>query len=221
MQGPEDGFPDDDSKLAFGNGEITPPATWPTAPASSMGFHVIGARAAFKELTTATNQVGAPPPLSATGVRLGTGRFLTDRGYRSLPAWLFSLSGIQDPAAVLAVATSAVYSPPATGDGTPPAEMSATVGGDGRHLVVNFAGAPAGTGPCTASYSLSIKASRRAVAVDVISHAHHEPGVACSLIGYPRHAAAELAAPLGARVVVDASSGGAASVTHAGVQDLG
>lgn len=211
---PEYGFSDDNSSNAFWNGDITPPASWPAAPASSMGLPIIGALAAFKELrkmTTSSHPVGTPPPLSTTGVDLGTGRFLTDRGYRNLPAWLFSLSGVQSPAKVLAVGTSAVYSPPVTR----PAQMSATVDPGGRHMVVNFAGARAGTGPCTASYSVAVEESETAVAVDVIQHAHGSPHVICTLVGHSRYASAELATPLGARVVVDASTGGAASVSYA------
>ena len=215
---PEFGFPDDNSKIAYGNGEITPPSSWPASPTSSMGFPIIGAPAAFKTLTTSNSVVGSPPPLSITGVELGSGLFLTDRGWRVLPAWLFSLSGIQNPAKVFAVGPSAIYSAPVSRGGVSPAQMSVAVGAGGRQMVVNFVGAAAGTGPCTASYTLSLKESKQAVAVAVISHAHGGPlgkDVACSLVGCGRHVTAELDAPLGGRVVVDASSDGAVSATPA------
>jgi hypothetical protein len=93
--------------------------------------------------------------------------------------------------------------------------MSVTVSAGSRKIVVNFAGAAAGTGPCTASYTLPFKESRQAVAVAVIPHPHGQSDVACALVGYERHATAELEAPLGGRVVVDASSKGAVSVTTA------
>lgn len=216
--GPDDGFPTTAAKDAYGNGEINAPASWPATPASSMGYPIVGASGAFKKLTTSrtsSHPIGTPPPLSTTGVQLGTGQFLTDRGYRTLPAWIFSFSGVDNPAKVLAVGPSAIYSAAVTRGGTSPAQMSATVDAGGRHLVANFAGAPAGTGPCTASYTLAIRESKQAVAVELISHTHGSPYASCFKIAYLRHATAELTAPLGARVVVDASSDGAMSVTDA------
>ena len=216
--GPEDGFPTTASKDAYGNGEIVAPTSWPAAPASSMGYPIVRASAAFKKLTTSrtsSHPVGTPPPLSTTGVQLGTGQFLTDRGNRTLPAWLFSLSGVENPAKVLAVAQSAIYSAPATNGGTSPAQLSATIGAGGRRLVANFAGAPAGTGQCTAGYSILVKESKQAVAVLVVSHPHGGPHAQCFKQAYSRQATAKLAVPLGARVVVDASNKGAASVTYA------
>ncbi len=165
-----------------------------------------------------TSVVGSPPPLFTTSIELGSGLFLTDRGWQVLPAWLFSLGGIHDPAKVLAVAPSDMYMAPVTHAGTSPAQLSVTVGVGGRRIIANFAGASSGTGPCTASYTLSVKESKQAVAVAVIPHPHGENGgtvVACTAEAHLRHATAELRAPLGARVVVDASTEGAVSATPA------
>ena len=41
----------------------------------------------------------------------GYGLFLTDRGMRQLPAWLFGLAGIHGRSAVLAVAPAQIYAP--------------------------------------------------------------------------------------------------------------
>ncbi len=216
---PEEGFPDSNSKIAFGNGAITAPAGWPTAPTSSIGFPIIGAPAAFKTLTTSNSVLGSPPPLSTTSVTLGSGVFLTDRGWRVLPAWLFSLSGVRNPAKVLAVGPPDIYLAKVTQDGESPTQLSVTVGPGGRRIVANIVGSPSGTGPCTSGYTLSVRESRQAVAIAVIAHPHRGPlnegNVACSLVGYPRHVPALLKAPLGARVVVDATSEGAASATPA------
>ena len=216
---PVNGFPNDASKEAFGNGQITAPgAGWPDSPTRSMGFPVVGAAAAFTSLTTPdSNSVGSPPPLGTTAVQLGSGLFLTDRGWRTLPAWLFSLTGVQNPAKVLAVGPSAIYPAPATGAGSAPAQLSVTASSGSRHIVANFFGAPAGTGVCTARYTLSIKESKQAVAVAVTSHPHQAPpgvgDVACAAVAVPRHASGELRAPIGSRVVVDAASEAAVSVT--------
>jgi len=219
---PEKGFPDDSSKEAFDNGRITQPASWPGSPSRSMGFPVIGAAAAFTILTTPTSRpVGSAPPLGTTAVRLGSGLFLTDRGWRTLPAWLFSFTGVENPAKVVAVGPSSIYPAPATSAATPPAQLSVTTTPGSRHIVANFAGAPTGTGACTASYTLSIKESPQAVAIAVNAHPHRAPpgvgDVACASVAVLRHASAELKAPIGPRVVVDTASE-AASVTapHSG-----
>jgi hypothetical protein len=212
---PEYGFPDDTSKIAYGNGEINAPASWPQSPGSSMGFTIIGAPVAFKTLTTPNGVIGTPPPLSTSGVQLGSATFLTDRGNRDLPAWLFSLSGVQNPAKVLAVSPSEVYSAPVVNEGSDLADLSATIGVDDRTMVVSFPGAPAGTGPCTSDYTLSIAESKQAVAVAVVAHPHQAAGQNCTSVGYQRNATAELPSPLQARVVVDAASSGPVTVTSA------
>jgi hypothetical protein len=80
--------------------------------------------------------------------------------------------------------------------------------------VANFGGAPPGTGPCTASYTLVLKESTHAVAVAVVAHSHGSGTQGCLLVGFLRHADAELKAPLGRRVVVDAASNGPVAATR-------
>jgi hypothetical protein len=206
---PDGGFPDDNSKLAFGNGEITAPASWPASPKSSMGFAITKASAAFTTLTASKSVLGSPPPLRTTGVALGSGLFLTDRGWQVLPAWLFSLSGVQNPAKVLAVAPPDMYSAPVTHDGESATQLAVTVTPGTRRIVVHFAGAATGTGPCSANYTLSLKESRQALAIVVLVHPTSADAV-CAGVGNARHVAVVLPSPLGARVVVDATSDGAA-----------
>ena len=212
--GPEGGFADGNAKAAFIKGDIMAPTRWPVSAPSSLGFPLTTPAAAFKELTIPTGTgLGAVPPLTTTSVELGSGQVLTDRGYRVLPTWDFTLAGVVNPAKVLAVDPSAIYYVPATPEGTSPAQLSATVSGAGRHIVANFGGAPSGTGPCTASYTLMVKESTQAVAVAVVAHTHGSGTENCLLVGYLRHADAELKAPLGARVVVDATSDGPVAAT--------
>jgi hypothetical protein len=212
---PDGGFPNDNSKIAFGNGVITAPASWPSSATSDLGFPIIGAAAAFKTLTTPSSVVGSPSPLAVTGVALGSGWFLTDRGPQLLPAWLFSLSGVQSPAKVLAVAPSRVYAAPTFRSGNSPTQLAATVDLGDRRLVVSFPGAPAGNGPCTERYTSDVKESEQALAIAIIPHANASGSRACALPAYTRHLTIKLAAPLGSRVVVDAGSDGAAEVTLA------
>ena len=212
---PEGGFPNDNSKIAFGDGAITAPASWPSSATSDLGFPIIGAPAAFKTLTTPSSVAGSPPPLAVTDVVMGSGSFLTDRGPQLLPAWLFSLSGVQSPAKVLAVAPSRIYADPTFRSGNSPTQLAATVALGDRRLVVSFPGAPGGNGPCTERYTSEVKESKQALAIAIIPHANASGPQACALPAYTRHLTVKLAAPLGSRVVVDANSDGAAQVTPA------
>jgi hypothetical protein len=210
---PAGGFPNNNSKIAFGDGAIAAPASWPSVANSGSGFPIIGAAAAFKTLTSPNSVVGSPPPLAVTNVALGSGSFLTDRGPQLLPAWLFSLSGVKSPAEVLAVVPSLVYADPTFRSGISPTQLAATVDRGDRRLVVSFPGSPGGSGPCTERYTSSVKESKHALAIAITSHANSSGAQVCALPAYTRHLTIKLAAPLGSRVVVDANSDGAAEVT--------
>jgi hypothetical protein len=104
---PASGFPSGDAKLAYLEGAFNLPATLPSGPAVAAGFPLITARQATQVLRSVAAK--GPPVtsrLTVTGVRLGTALFDTDRGPRQLPAWLFGLAGVRDPAGVLARARS-------------------------------------------------------------------------------------------------------------------
>jgi hypothetical protein len=152
--------------------------------------------------------------LTVTGVRLGTAVFGTDRGQRQLPAWLFALAGVRDPAGVLAVAGSRIFTPPGRPANGRPFVAGARLGPDGRTLTVEFAGAPSGTGPCSARYTLNRAVSSTAVAVAVQEHKRDGTAL-CAAVGYPRRVTVVLPAPLGGRALVDAASGVAIPVTTA------
>jgi hypothetical protein len=213
---PASGFPGGDAKLAYLEGAFDLPATLPPGPAAAAGFPLITARQA----TLVLRSVAAKGPpvtsrLKVTGVRLGTAVFGTDRGARQLPAWLFGLAGVRDPAGVLAVAASRIFAPRGRAANGLPFVDDARLGPEGRTLTVRFFGAASGTGPCTAGYSVTQAASRAAVAVAVEEHAHGDGSVLCPAVGYARHVTVALAAPLGGRVLVDAASGMAVPVLPA------
>lgn len=202
-------------KLAYIEGDIDPPPTFPPGPPSADGYSLVSASAAFN-LLTATPAKGPPTPvrLQVTTVSLGAATFQTDRGLRRLPAWLFQLQGVMDPSAVLAVAKSDIF---ATRVGTyhpsaGTAVYAATVSRNDRTLTVEFGGEPAGRGPCTASYTLNLAESRTAVAI-AVRGVLHDPGAMCALPGLTRTATVVLAGPVGNRVVVDAASSNAVPVT--------
>lgn len=220
---PADGFTTGALKGAYLQGQIAPPTSMPSGPSTSEGFPLISAADAFHRLSTPTGHIDPPvslPPLVTTAVHLGSATFQTDRGPRELPAWMFSFANVANPASVLAVAPTSIFSPKATS--TPssdfPSVGAVRVGDDGKTLTADFVGAASGTGPCTADYSLLVTESQTAVLVQVEVHPHAappgSPGAAgCAAIGYPRHSTASLNHPIGPRVVVDAASGQPVAVT--------
>lgn len=219
VNGPALGFPSDDTKAAYDDGDITAPSSFPSGPRSAAGFPLVSSQSAFNTLKGAA--ISGPPATTAlvvTSVTLGTSVFQTDRGQRTLPAWLFAFQGIQYPAQVLAVASSRIFTPRRVTlpDAVPESALpvgSATLASDHRTLTVEVAGAPEGTGPCDAIYSLHTVASKKAVAVQVDEVVHYKSGVGCLLQGAFIHLNTKLAKPLGNRVVVDAYSAAAVPVT--------
>lgn len=208
-------FPNDEMKIAFLSGRFDLQAQLPSGPASAQGFPISSAAAALAMLRSSKLAPTTPASgsstrgLEITAVSLGSRSFMTDRGDQSLPAWLFTLAGVDGPAGVLAVAPSAQWSPP----GLPHPDSGAalvnggTIGSDRRTLTAWFTGGPAGTGPCTASYDLRLTESATAVVVTLVEHYHSSAGTVCDLVGHERNASAILSRPLGARAVLDAVSG--------------
>jgi hypothetical protein len=108
----------------------------------SGGFRLISARQAVA-LFRSGAATGPPAGirLRVTTVQPGTGVFLTDRGLRRLPAWLFGFAGVRGPAAVLAVAPAQIFRPPVPAGRRPPVVDWAFLGSGGRVLTVRFTGA--------------------------------------------------------------------------------
>jgi hypothetical protein len=211
VDAPAGGFPDDTTKIAFGDGAISTPETFPPGPGTAGGFPLISAKEAFGLFKSTAGQ--GPPAtidLNVTSVRLGTAVFETDRGYRQLPAWQFGLEGIQNPAAVLGVAQAAIYAPPDLPADGPSSTLGARLGSNGRTLTVTFGGAPWGSGPCDLEYSLVTAESKTGVALELNAHqAHKDPNTACGGPAISSHIVTTLSAPLGNRVVIDVDNGAA------------
>lgn len=210
ISAPVGGFRTDNGKLAFISGSFVAPATLPSGPQRDAGYPVVTAAQALAvmraEGRSAGGTVHPPAPLVITTIRLGASPFETDRGTRMLPAWLFSFQGVEHPAAVLAVAPSARFSPP--GQPFLYASAGARLGPNGRTVTVAFVGAAVGRGPCTSDYTVDQLASDTAVAIRVreTSSRGGSRGGGCSLVGYTRHVDIVLASPLGGRVLVDATT---------------
>lgn len=217
---PAAGFPSVSAKLAFGAGQFKLAAALPHSPRRWEGYPIITAARAMNVLRDSSAAAKTPtgPPLRITRVSLGTARFLTDRGYSRLPAWRIRLAGVSTPAAVLAVGRSAVFTQPRLLPSTHRGfddyyDEAATVSSDGRTLTLVFVGGPSGHKPCDYSYTAAAAESARAVAVRIYEHPVPDHGpTACSAVGYRRTVKVRLARRLGARVLVDAPSGGVVPV---------
>jgi len=205
--GPRGVYGDENAKLALLGGAFDPPVHLPAGPAIADGFPIISADKAFDLLHPHPGTI-AGIRLTMTDARLGNATFGSDRGERTLPAWIFSFTHVDGPIPVLAVGPAAQWYPSAlVGHAGQPYSAGAVVGPDHRTLTVSFVGGQSGTGPCGVSYEVKLTESRTAVMVTRITYRSNsytnDPAVACPLIGFLRTASAVLKTPLGARVLVD------------------
>jgi hypothetical protein len=96
VNAPSGGFPDDDHKIAFLDGYINAPTTYPSGPASVDHFPIMSAAEAFDVLQGPPAKVpNGTMKLNVTSIDFGSGLFQTDRGMRRLPAWLFQFQGVK------------------------------------------------------------------------------------------------------------------------------
>jgi hypothetical protein len=218
--GPSSGFPSDEDKEAFINGNLvftgSPPSaapagvvTWPDG--STMKVPVLSESRVFGELTSSRQCPGcATTPLAVTAARPTTLNISTSRGLASVPAWAFTLKGVSTPVIQAALAPGSYITPQTYGSS---AEKLAPLGpafvgggavrpsADGRTLTVVLGGSPCDT----AWGGLAAEAG----GVVVVGGWMHDPNPAqpCAAMLVQRLAAVRLAAPLGDRVVLDAATG--------------
>ncbi len=201
---PASGFTTSEQKEAYLEGAFTPPASLPPVPDGAVS-PLVTPEQALETLRSAGTGSGAAP-LAITEVRFGSAPFQTDRGSVVLPAWLVDIAGVAEPAAILAVASSAIFEP-TPGPDVPLA--GASLNSDGTTVTFTFTGSPDTPGPCGADYRAEVYETDTAVAVDIITIEHESPpgGVACTAVGARRQASVTLDGPLGARVLVSANGG--------------
>ena len=104
---PKDGYPDDVSKQAVAAGAIDGPDALPASPGVVDGMPIISAEEALTIVRRGDGEQAQR--ITASAVELGTAEFVTDRGPATLPAWLFTLPGVAEPLAVIAVASPARF----------------------------------------------------------------------------------------------------------------
>jgi hypothetical protein len=218
---PSTGFPDDSTKIAFEEGRFALGTALPRSPGSVGRFRIGSAADAYDLLRSSGRPNGMHvAPLVIRAVRLATATFVTDRGRRRLPAWQFSFNRVAKPASVPALAAPYVFTPPPlqqlgpTGTGNS-IEDSARTDSSGTAITLSFIGAHAGNRPCDAHYLASAVSNRRVVGFTIKTIlAPAPPRTFCAAIGYTRTAVLRLAKPLGARVLISSTDGGAIPVTR-------
>jgi hypothetical protein len=218
---PSSGFGAGAAKLAYMESRFVLHAELPHRPVSAGRFHLVSAAAAYRRLRAGgVNQHQAVAPLVISAVKPGSATFLTDRGRMRLPVWFFFFKGVADPASVLALGApnlfiaAPAFRSGASGPGS--TDVSATRSASGKAITLSFAGGPAGNAPCDERYRASAVADRQAVAFTITTIAVPVPaGQACPALAVVRTAVLHLGRPLGARVLVSASDGGAVPVTSA------
>jgi hypothetical protein len=226
--GPRGGFPSGAAKLAFINGDLvftgSPPSaapagvvTWPDG--STMKVHVLSEAQAFGALTSSRQCPGCTTtPLAVTAVRPTTLHVPTSRGSASVPAWAFTLKGVSAPVIEAALAPGSYVTPYTFG--TKAEKLgplgAAFVGGgtvspsaDGRALTVGLAGSP-----CDTAWGGLVAEVGGVVVVGGWMH-DPNPDQPCAAMLVLRKAAVRLAAPLGARTVLDAATGQPATLEPA------
>jgi hypothetical protein len=209
---PATGFPDGDDKEAYISGHFTVATTLPGGSPSWQQQPLITADQALAQLRDSGQEMTPPTSasLSITAVTLGTATFSTDRGQRSLPAWVFRFAGVHYPASVLAIAPTNRWpkTPPPSQDGE---RLTARISPGGDTVTITFFGAAAGTGPCDAQYAADIAQSSTAVAVSVreLPAATSQPApsgdvaMGCADVGYRRELTVRLTPALAGRVLID------------------
>lgn len=211
----------DEKDLAFKLGRWTVPKRMTLPPRSADGYAIRYVGAMLEELRTDLERSATPEEIEAgytpgtaeeravrplvTSSKLEKASFTTDRGVRSLPAWIVNFRGQDRPLVMLAVAHPSRFAPLTSRH----ADSKLRVSADGMNLTYGFTGAPPGRGPCDAEYEAVVQESPTAVAVGARKYllARKKEGTTCGPPNHPRTVTIQLTQPLGDRVVVTALYG--------------
>ena len=219
--GPGGGFPSGQDKEDFGNGDLvfTGPApsgapagvvTWPGG--ATMKVPVLSEAQTFRELTSSRQcPACATTPLDVTAAKPTTLAVGTSRGIAKVPAWAFTLEGVSGPVIQAALPPGSYVTPGGTGN--PSAARlaplgkaftgagNATVSADGRTLTLQLFG-----GVCDATWGGLETEADGAVVVGGWED-DPTPNTPCAAVGVFHTTTVRLPAPVGDRVIIDASTG--------------
>jgi len=222
---PSTGFSSGNAKLAFGDGNLVytgpPPSgapagvvTWPDGSTSKVP--VLSRAQAFSALKH--NGVGRcqgckTTPIAVTGARPTTMAVPTSRGTASVPAWEFTVSGVNGPVFQAALPPGSYFPVDSVRQ---PAEnlgplgkafvgitMASLSGNDGRALKMILASSPCGP---AATWGGLVAEVGDVVVVGGWIHDPHPPA-ACPAVLIGTRVTVRLAAPLSGRVILDAATG--------------
>jgi hypothetical protein len=219
--GPGGGFPSGQDKADFIEGDLifTGPApsgapagivTWPSGP--SMKVPVLSEARTFGELTSSSEcPACVTTPLDVTAAKPTTLAVATSRGIAKVPAWAFTLKGVSGPVIQAALPPGSYVTPGS--QGSPSARRLAALGkaftgagiaavsADGRTLTLWLFG-----GPCDATWGgLATEADGTVVVGGWEVDPH--PNAPCAAVGISLAATVRLSAPVGNRVIINASTG--------------
>ena len=227
--GPSGGFPSGQDKEDFINGDLvfTGPApagepagvvTWPDG--STMKVPVLSEARTFGELTSSREcPACVTTPLDVTAAKPATLAVLTSRGVAKVPAWAFTLTGVTGPV-IQAALPAGSYATPGSA-GRPSAARLAplgkaftgaeypTVSADGRTLTLRLFGSP-----CDATWGGLATEADGAVVVGGWE-VDPNPNAPCPAVGVFLTTQVRLPAPVGDRVIIDASTGQPATPSRA------
>jgi len=219
--GPSGGFPSGQDKADFIDGDLifTGPApsgapagvvTWPGG--SSMKVPVLTEARTLSELTSSREcPACVTTSLDVTAAAPATLAVATSRGIARVPAWAFTLKGVSGPVIQAALPPGSYVTPGSKG--SPSAARLAALGkaftgagnaavsADGRTLTLRLFG-----GPCDATWGGLETEADGAVVVGGWE-VDPNPDVPCAAIGISLTTTVRLPAPVGDRVIIDASTG--------------
>jgi hypothetical protein len=219
--GPSGGFPSGQAKADFIDGDLifTGPApsgapagvvTWPDG--SSMKVPVLSEARTFGELTSSRDcPACVTTPLDVTAAKPTTLAVGTSRGIAKVPAWAFTLKGVSGPVIQAALPPGSYATPGSKGNPSRArlaplgraftgAEIKA-VSADGRTVTLQLFG-----GVCEATWGGLATETDGAVVVGGWEVDPH-PNVPCAAVGVFLTTTVRLPAPVGHRVIIDASTG--------------
>jgi hypothetical protein len=219
--GPSGGFPSGQDKEDFIDGDLfftgpTPSGapdgvvTWPGG--SSMKVPVLSEARTFSELTSSRECPSCvTTPLDVTAAKPTTLAVATSRGIAKVPAWAFTLKGVSGPVIQAALPAGSYVTPGSKG--SPSAARLAALGkaftgaefaavsADGRTLTLRLFG-----GPCDATWG-GLETEADGAIVIGGWEVDPKPNAPCAAVGISLTTTVRLPAPVGDRVIIDASTG--------------
>lgn len=219
--GPSGGFPSGQAKESVGNGDLvftgsaptgTPACvvTWPGG--ATMKVPVLSEARTFSELTSSRDcPACATTPLDVTAAKPTTLAVGTSRGIAQVPAWAFTLKGVSGPIIQAALPPGSYVIPGSTGSPSSArlaplgkeftGALSSAVSADGRTLTLRLFG-----GVCDTTWGGLETEVGGAVVIGGWEN-DPNPNAPCAAVGVFLSTTVRLPAPVGDRVIIDASTG--------------